>query len=221
MPATRSSPTCRWRGSASSLFSLVLTMLVGFAANCPERPETVQRDLRELGPTIVLAPPQGLGEHVDLAAGARRRRVAVEAQAVRIFSRRLPSGSSSCAADGKRPSPTMRLGLALGEFLVYAPVRDQLGFRRARLVYTGGAPLGPDTFRFFRSFGINLKQVWGSTELSASRHAAARRRGESRHGRPGLARRRGADRRRRRGADPIGRGIPGLLQAARRHARGA
>jgi long-chain acyl-CoA synthetase len=60
----------------------------------------------------------------------------------------------------------MRLGSVLGEFLVYAPVRDQLGFRRARLVYTGGAPLGSDTFRFFRSFGVNLKQVWGSTELS-------------------------------------------------------
>ena len=60
----------------------------------------------------------------------------------------------------------MRLGLALGEVLVYGPVRDQLGLRRARWVYTGGAPLGPDTFRFFRSFGINIKQVWGSTELS-------------------------------------------------------
>ena len=52
-----------------------------------------------------------------------------------------------------------RLGLALGEILVYGPVRDQLGLRRARWVYTGGAPLGADTFRFFRSFGVNLKQV--------------------------------------------------------------
>jgi long-chain acyl-CoA synthetase len=49
---------------------------------------------------------------------------------------------------------------------VYAPVRDQLGLRRARWVYTGGAPLGPDTFRFFRAFGVNIKQVWGSTELA-------------------------------------------------------
>ncbi len=50
--------------------------------------------------------------------------------------------------------------------LVYGPVRDQLGLRRARWVYTGGAPLGPDTFRFFRAFGVNIKQVWGSTELA-------------------------------------------------------
>src|SRR5439155_24205126 len=59
-----------------------------------------------------------------------------------------------------------RLGLVLGEMLVYGPVRDQLGLRRARWVYTGGAPLGPDTFRFFRAFGVNIKQVWGSTELA-------------------------------------------------------
>jgi long-chain acyl-CoA synthetase len=60
----------------------------------------------------------------------------------------------------------LRLQCALGEFFVYGPVRDQLGLRRARWCYTGGAPLGPDTFRFFRSFGVNLKQVYGSTELT-------------------------------------------------------
>ena len=62
-----------------------------------------------------------------------------------------------------------RLGLAAGELFVYGPVRDQLGLRNARWCYTGGAPLGPDTYRFFRSFGINLKQVYGATEASALR----------------------------------------------------
>ena len=60
----------------------------------------------------------------------------------------------------------LRLRRALGEALVYAPLRDQLGLRRARLVYTGGAPLGPDTFRFFRAVGVNLKQVYGASELA-------------------------------------------------------
>ena len=69
--------------------------------------------------------------------------------------------------DGKPLSLGERLGLALGEFFVYGPVRDQLGLRNARWCYTGGAPLGPDTYRFFRSFGINLKQVYGATEASA------------------------------------------------------
>jgi long-chain acyl-CoA synthetase len=66
--------------------------------------------------------------------------------------------------DGK-PIPAMaRLGYRLGEFFVYGPVRDQLGLRNARTCLTGGAPLGADTFRFFRSFGVNLKQVYGATE---------------------------------------------------------
>src|SRR6185312_15959423 len=69
--------------------------------------------------------------------------------------------------DGKPLSMAERLGLSLGEFFVYGPVRDQLGLRNARWCYTGGAPLGPDTYRFFRSFGVNLKQVYGATEASA------------------------------------------------------
>jgi long-chain acyl-CoA synthetase len=69
--------------------------------------------------------------------------------------------------DGKPLSLADRMGLAVGEFFVYAPVRDQLGLRNARWCLTGGAPLGPDTYRFFRSFGINLKQVYGATESSA------------------------------------------------------
>jgi long-chain acyl-CoA synthetase len=74
--------------------------------------------------------------------------------------------AEAAKAAGRQPGPLARLGLALGDFFVCAPVRDQIGLRRARWVYTGGAPLGPDTFRFFRAFGINIKQVWGSTELA-------------------------------------------------------
>ncbi len=69
-------------------------------------------------------------------------------------------------ADGKPVPLGLRLAYALGEFFVYGPVRDQLGLRRTRLALTGGAPLGPDTFRFFRAIGVNLKQVYGSTETT-------------------------------------------------------
>ncbi|MGH7278879.1 MAG: AMP-binding protein, partial [Candidatus Rokuibacteriota bacterium] len=69
-------------------------------------------------------------------------------------------------SDGHPVTLGLRVAGALGEFFVYGPVRDQLGLRRARWALTGGAPLGPDTFRFFRSFGINLKQVYGSTETT-------------------------------------------------------
>jgi long-chain acyl-CoA synthetase len=68
--------------------------------------------------------------------------------------------------EGKPVPPGLQLATALGEFFVYGPVRDQLGLRRTKWVLTGGAPLGPDTFRFFRSIGVNLKQVYGSTETT-------------------------------------------------------
>jgi long-chain acyl-CoA synthetase len=152
-----------WIGE--SLFSLVLTVLVGFTCNCPERPETVQRDLRELGPTIAIAPPR-IWENMLTLLRVRAADSTPFKRTVFEFFRGLAERAEALKGAGKQPSAFARLGLLLGEILVYGPVRDQLGLRRARWVYTGGAPLGPDTFKFFRSFGINIKQVWGSTELS-------------------------------------------------------
>ena len=152
-----------WVGD--SLYTMVMNLMVGFTVNCPESPETVQRDLRELGPSTVLAPPRiwenmltGVQVRAADAGGVKRmvfdrfRAVAERAEILRAEGKSVPLG--------------LRLQHALGEFFVYGPVRDQLGLRRARWAYTGGAPLGPDTFRFFRSFGVNLKQVYGSTELT-------------------------------------------------------
>jgi len=82
------------------------------------------------------------------------------------YFRHVAEQAEQCKADGKPLSAYLRLARRLGEIFVYAPIRDQLGWRRARVVYTGGAPLGADVFRFFRAFGVNLKQVYGATELS-------------------------------------------------------
>src|SRR5262245_9949698 len=133
-----------WVGD--SLYTMVMNLMVGFAVNCPESPETVQRDLRELGPSTVLAPPRiwenmltGVQVRAADAGGIKRRvferfrTVAERAEILRSEGKALPVG--------------LRAQLALGEFFVYGPVRDQLGLRRARWAYTGGAPLGPDTFR--------------------------------------------------------------------------
>jgi long-chain acyl-CoA synthetase len=152
-----------WIGD--SIWSLVLHLLVGFTCNCPERPETVQRDLRELGPTAMAAPPR-IWESLLTSVRVRAADATPLKRRAFEFFQRLAERAELVRAAGKQPSPAMRLGLAVGDFLVYAPIRDQLGFRRARRVYTGGAPLGPETFRFFRSIGVNLKQVWGATELS-------------------------------------------------------
>ena len=152
-----------WIGD--SLFSIVLNLLVGFTCNCPERPETVQRDLRELGPTVGFAPPR-IWENMLSSVRVRAADSTPLKRKVFEFFQRLAERAEVLKGEGKRVPVLMRLGLALGEVLVYAPLRDQLGLGRARWFYTGGAPLGSDTYRFFRSVGINLKQVWGSTELS-------------------------------------------------------
>jgi long-chain acyl-CoA synthetase len=153
-----------WVGDA--IYSLVLSLTVGFACNCPESPETVQRDLRELGPTIVLAPPR-IWENMLTSLQIR----AADATWLKRWTfdrfRAVADRVESLRADSKPVPLGLRLAHALGELLVYGPVRDQLGLGRARWAYTGGAPLGPDAFRFFRGFGVNLKQVYGSTEVSA------------------------------------------------------
>jgi long-chain acyl-CoA synthetase len=152
-----------WAGDAA--YTLFLSLAVGFCANCPESPETVQRDLRELGPTTVLAPPR-IWE--NMLTGVQVK--AADAPALKrwIFERFRAAAERAeiLRADGKPIPLGLRLACMLGEVLVYTPIRDQLGLRRAKWALTGGAPLGPDTFRFFRSIGVNLKQVYGSTETT-------------------------------------------------------
>ena len=152
-----------WAGDA--VYTLFASLWVGFCANCPESPETVQRDLREVGPTTVLAPPR-IWENMLTSVQVR----AADAPAVKRktfeYFRGVAERAEALRSDGKPVPLGLRLACALGEFFVYGPVRDQLGLRRARWALTGGAPLGPDTFRFFRSIGVNLKQVYGSTETT-------------------------------------------------------
>jgi long-chain acyl-CoA synthetase len=152
-----------WIGN--SLFSIALHLLVGFTCNYPERPESLQRDARELGPTAALAPPRYWENlltaiTVRAADASRMKRLCFD------FFRRLAERGERLKASGGTLPPWLRAGLRLGEFLVYRPVRDQLGLSRARWAYTGGAALGADTFRFFRGFGVNLKQIYGATELA-------------------------------------------------------
>ena len=153
-----------WVGDV--FYTLVLSLVAGFTVNCPESPETVQRDLRELGPTAVLAPPR-IWENMLTAIQVK----AADAPPLKRWSferlRRAAERAAILRDDGKPVPVGLRLLCALGEVLVYGPVRDQLGLGRARWALTGGAPLGPDTFRFFRSIGVNLKQVYGSTETTA------------------------------------------------------
>ena len=151
-----------WIGDV--LYSTVLSLLVGFTCNCPERPDTVQRDLRELGPTAWLAPPR-IWENMLTSVQVRAADASFLKRKLFEHFRRIAERAELLRGDSKKVPILLRLQLALGEFVIYGPVRDRLGLRRVRWAYTGGAPLGPDAFRFFRSFGVNLKQIYGATEL--------------------------------------------------------
>jgi long-chain acyl-CoA synthetase len=153
-----------WVGDAA--FSLGMALAGRLVANCPEGPESVQRDLRELGPNAMLAPPR-IWESMLTTMQVKGGDATPIKRRVFDYFRALAERCELKRTDGKPLGLGERLGLALGEVFVYGPVRDQLGLRNARWCYTGGAPLGPDTYRFFRSFGVNLKQVYGATEASA------------------------------------------------------
>jgi long-chain acyl-CoA synthetase len=153
-----------WVGD--NLFSYAQAMVAGFTVNCPESRETVMTDLREIGPSYYFAPPriyEGLLTQVMIRmedAGWIKRKLFHWAMDV----------ARRCGADilDKRPVPAIdRMRYALGELLIYGPLRNVLGMSRIRVGYTAGEAIGPDLFRFYRSIGINLKQFYGQTETCA------------------------------------------------------
>ncbi|NJO32477.1 MAG: long-chain fatty acid--CoA ligase [Rhodospirillales bacterium] len=153
-----------WVGD--SMFSLSASLVAGATCNCPESPETVQRDLREVGPSALLGPPR-IWENMLTSLQVKSADASWLKRKAYEYFRRAAERRELLRSDGKPIPLGTRMACGLGEFFIYGPVRDQLGLRNARWCLTGGAPLGADTFRFFRSFGINLKQIYGATEASA------------------------------------------------------
>jgi len=152
-----------WIGD--TFWSLAGSLIVGCTVNCPERPETVLENLREIGPHFMVAPPR-IWE--NLVSTVQVKMADASWVKRRLYRSLMPAGEEVARRTmEKRPiSLRLRVLRALGEFLVFAPLRDHLGFRRTRYAYTGGAPLGPEIFLFFRSLGINLKQVYGQCEIT-------------------------------------------------------
>ena len=148
------------------LFSVAQWLVGGFTLNCPESSETVMNDMREIGPSYYFGPPrtfEGLLTAVsirmeDAAAPKRWMYAKFMALAQRVGADIL-NGAPVGAGD--------RLMYALGNLLIYGPLRNVLGMSRIRVAYTAGAAIGPDLFRFYRSIGVNLKQFYGQTETCA------------------------------------------------------
>ena len=152
-----------WIGQ--NIFSYSQWLACGYVVNCPESASTVSIDLKEIGPTYYFAPPrvfEGLLTSVMIRmedAGALKRRMFQHF--MKVAERIGPT-----LMDGKSVGLADRLAYGLGKLLVYGPLRNTLGFSRVRVAYTAGEAIGPDLFRFYRSIGINLKQLYGSTETA-------------------------------------------------------
>ncbi len=147
------------------IFSIGQAYWAGFCVNCPESEDTMMTDLREIGPTYFFAPPrvfEGLLTTVMIRmedAGRIKKRIFDHYMEV---ARRV--GPS--ILDGKPVSGSDKFRYWLGNLLVYGPLKNTLGFSRVRVGYTAGEAIGPEIFDFYRSLGINLKQLYGQTEAT-------------------------------------------------------
>ena len=152
-----------WIGQ--NIFSYAQWLSCGYVVNCPESAATATIDLKEIGPTYYFAPPrvfEGLLTSVMIRmedAGTLKRTMFHAFMSV-------AKRSGPALMDGKPVPLTDRVLYALGNLLVYGPLRNNLGMSRVRVAYTAGEAIGPDLFTFYRSIGVNIKQLYGSTETA-------------------------------------------------------
>jgi len=152
-----------WVGQ--NIFSYTQWLVCGFTVNCPESAATVQADMREIGPTYYFAPPRVLEGLLTQVMIRMEDASAVKRHMFHYFmdvARRV----GGVLLDKQPVGLGDRLLYGLGDWFVYAPLRNALGMSRIRVAYTAGEAIGPDLFTFYRSLGINLKQLYGSTETS-------------------------------------------------------
>ena len=152
-----------WIGQ--NIFSYAQWLACGYVVNCPESAATVMIDLKEIGPTYYFAPPrifEGLLTSVMIRMEDAGRIKRWLFQHFMTVAKRVGPD----LMDGKPVGAADKLRYALGNLCVYGPLRNTLGFSRVRVAYTAGEAIGPDLFTFYRSIGINLKQLYGSTETA-------------------------------------------------------
>ncbi|SIS85153.1 long-chain acyl-CoA synthetase [Roseivivax lentus] len=147
------------------IFSVGQAYWAGFCVNCPESPDTMMTDLREIAPTYYFAPPRVFETQLtqimirmEDAGPLKRKMFHYFMDHARRVGPKILDGESVSLGD--------RLKYRLGEFLVYGPLKNALGFSRVRVGYTAGEAIGPEIFDFYRALGINLKQLYGQTEAS-------------------------------------------------------
>ncbi len=152
-----------WIGE--QMMSISCGLQVGYTLNFPEEPETAQEDIREIGPHVMFAPPrlyEGMTrkvqvKYIDSTWGKRK---------IYQFATKVGYRIANMKFEKKRvPWSWKFLGWA-AYIMMQKKLKDHLGMSRLRHAYTGGAAMGPDHFRFFHALGVNLKQIYGQTEIA-------------------------------------------------------
>lgn len=147
------------------IFSVGQALWAGFTVNCPEGDHTMMTDMREIGPSYFFAPPRVFEGQLTT--------VMIRMEDAGRFKRWLFHRFMNVARrvgprilDGEKVGFGDRLVYGLGQVFVYGPLKNTLGYSRIRVGYTAGEAIGPEIFDFYRSLGINLKQLYGQTEAS-------------------------------------------------------
>ncbi len=152
-----------WIGE--QMMAISSALLFGFTVNFPEKPETAQDNVREIGPHVMFSPPR---VWENIAATVQVRIMDASPFKRKIYELCLPIGYHWADLKFQKKTPTFidRVKYWIAYWLVFRALKDRLGFSNIRSASTGGAALGPDTFRFFHALGVNLKQIYGQTEIS-------------------------------------------------------
>ena len=152
-----------WIGQ--NIFSYSQWLACGYVVNCPESASTVTIDLKEIGPTYYFAPPR-VFEGLLTSVMIRMEDAGHIKRSMFNFFMDIAKRVGPARMNGKSIGALQTLLYAMGNLLVYGPLRNTLGFSRVRVAYTAGEAIGPDLFTFYRSIGINMKQLYGSTETA-------------------------------------------------------
>ncbi len=152
-----------WFGE--QLMSVAAPLVVGYTVNFPEKQDTAMADLREIGPHIMLSPPK---VWESIAASVRVRMMDSTPFKKFMFNTLMPVGEryADCMLAGTSPPLSLRIGRFCADILLFRALRDRLGLSHVRSALTGGASLGSGVLRFFHAIGVNLKQLYGQTEIS-------------------------------------------------------
>ena len=151
-----------WIGE--QMLTLACGLQAGFTVSFPEEANTVRADLREIGPNVMFSPPR-IWEDMLSSVQVRVGEAGWLKRAAFAWGHRVGGRVADRRVKGERVRALDRLLGPIADLIALRPVREQLGLTRIKRCYTGGAPLGPDVFRFFHSIGVNLKQIYGQTEI--------------------------------------------------------